>query len=73
LRLSTSILVLAILALLLIAWLGIIRGLGQAVEFAPIPFVTLLFFGPLIYLGWRFGHRDAVQHVARQSASANGN
>jgi hypothetical protein len=73
LRLSTSILVLAILTLAAIAWLGIIRGPEYAVGFAALPFVMLLFFGPAIYLGWRFGHRDAIQHAARKSVPANGN
>ena len=73
LRLSTSILVLAILALAAIAWLGIIRGPEYAVGFAPLLFAMLLFFGPAIYLGWRSGHRDAIRHVARKSVPANGN
>jgi hypothetical protein len=73
LRLSTSILVLAILALVPITWLWIIRGLEQAGKFAPLPFAMLLVFGPLIYLGWRLGRTDAIPRMARKSVPVNGN
>jgi hypothetical protein len=73
LRLRASILVLATLALVPTVWLWAIRGLEQAMDFASTPFLILFVLGPLIFLGWHFGRRDAIHHFARKSLLQNGN
>jgi hypothetical protein len=72
LRLPASVLVLATLALVPTVSLWAMRGLAQAMDFAATPFVILLIFGPLIFIGWRFGRRDAIRHMARKGLPQNG-
>ena len=72
LRPTASVLALASLALVPVIVLWLARGVGQAVQFAPSSFGVLLLLGPLIFLGWRFGRRDAMRHFARESSLQNG-
>jgi hypothetical protein len=72
LRPPASILVLATLALVPTALLWAARGFAQAVDFALAHFAMLLMFSPLIFVGWRFGRRDAMQLMARKSLLQNG-
>jgi hypothetical protein len=72
LRLLASILVLVVLAFVPIALFWILRGLPQAANFTTTPVVMLLMFSPLLFIGWRFGRRDAIRHFARKSSLQNG-
>jgi hypothetical protein len=72
LKAATSVLLLTGLALIPIIVLWLARGVGQAVQLAPASFGILLLLGPLIFLGWSFGHRDAIEHAARDTLLKNG-
>jgi hypothetical protein len=73
LRLPASIWVLAVLAVVPIAWFWVSRGFERTTELASLSFVMLLILSPMIYLGWRFGRKDAARNMARKSLLANGN
>jgi hypothetical protein len=72
-KLPASVLLIAILAAMPIGGLWASRGLGPAAELAPILFILLLVLSPLVAVGWHFGRKDKLRHMARSSLLSNGN
>ena len=66
LKFSGSILSLAILVVIPVAWVLVSRGLEPAAELARAAFLFLLFLSPAIYLGWNLGRKEAVRHATQK-------
>jgi hypothetical protein len=72
-KLPASVLVIAILVAVPIGGLWASRGLGRTTELVPTLFILLLVLSPLIAVGWHFGRKDKLRHMARSSLLSNGN
>ena len=66
LKFSGSILSLAILTGIPVAWVLVSRGLEPAAEFARAASLVLLLLSPAIYLGWHLGCKEAARNATRK-------
>jgi|EndMetStandDraft_3_1072993.scaffolds.fasta_scaffold441757_2 hypothetical protein len=66
LKFSGSVLSLAILFMIPVAWVLVSRGLEPAVELARAAILVVLFLSPAVYLGWHLGRKEAARHETQK-------